>query len=143
MNRKRGTDYTNIIKSTFVHEFGHALGIGDAYNAWYRDEPKFLGIRYPNIETILTGQPIDGKSGYWAPEEYIELESGNKWKVKVPDNDIMMLGGDTVTSNNIRMVLEAYRQNTPILFPGNSKLRDTRHIEPIRYYEKFKKYMNN
>jgi hypothetical protein len=55
----------------------------------------------------------------------------------------MMIRGDTVTSNNIRMVLEAYRQNTPIFFPGSSKLKATRGIEPIRYYEKFKKYMNN
>jgi hypothetical protein len=141
-NRLQEQGYTNIIKSTFVHEFGHALGIGDAYNAWYRDEPKFLGIRYPNIETILTGQPIDGKSGYWAPKEYIEQESGKGFLVYVPDNDIMMIRGDTVTSNNIRMVLEAYRQNTPIFFPGSSRRFEMRDKEPVVYYQKYKKAEN-
>jgi hypothetical protein len=53
-----------------------------------------------------------------------------------------MIRGDTVTSNNIRMVLEAYRQNTPIFFPGSSRRFEMRDKEPVVYYQKYKKAEN-
>lgn len=120
------TGYSNHIKSTFAHEFGHAMGVGDAYNAWYRTH-----------EAKVPRRPVDGKTGYWAPVEYIEQESGNKWTVQVPDDDIMLGRGTNhvnhVTPNNIRMVLEAYRKNRPVFYPGSSKLFANRGTDPIIY----------
>jgi len=49
--------YSNHIKSTFAHEFGHAMGIGDAYNAWYR-----------TTKTMVPRRPVDGKRGIGHPQ---------------------------------------------------------------------------
>lgn len=114
-----GFDY---LLATCVHEFGHALGLGDAYNAGYRGGSSAIEV-----------------DGYWAPETYTEKESGYKETVTVPDNDIMIEYGDwdkmIVTDNDIRMMLEAYRRAKPSFFPQSSKNFNDRKKNNIYYYK--------
>ena len=102
------TPYKLMDKSRFeglaAHEFGHALGLGDAYNAGYR------GGKFPWI--------LDG---YYAPKNYeVKDKSGNIFPVNVPNNDIMIFN-DKVSDNDIRMVLEAYETGIQQFFPRGSK----------------------
>ena len=66
------------------------------------------------------------------------IKSGNNSLVYVPDDDIMLGRGtnnvNNVTSNNIRMVLEAYRKNRPVFYPGSSKRFVDRRTGPVVYY---------
>lgn len=87
-----------------AHEFGHALGLGDAYNAGYR------GGSFP--------WTLDG---CFAPKSYrISDKSGNAYTVSVPDNDMMIYGGK-VSDNDMRMVLEAFETDIQQFFPLGSK----------------------
>lgn len=84
-------DYTTRDKSSFqelaAHEFGHALGLGDAYG-----EPGYRN-----------SAPLS----YKLPDNTI---------VKVPNNDIMR-SGDEIYDNDIRIVLEAFMTNEVQNFP--------------------------
>lgn len=97
----------NWFEQTVAHEFGHSLGLGDAYNAGYRG-----------------GRWAGSLDGYYAPYSYKVEDDCGKWKyVVVPDNDIMLEGEshNFVSSNDIRMVLNAYRTGKLQLFPWGSK----------------------
>lgn len=97
----------NWFEQTTAHEFGHALGLGDAYNAGYRG-----------------GSWAGSVDGYYAPYSYqVEDDYGNLSYVYVPDNDIM-LEGEThnyVSCNDVRMVLDAYKTGKLQFFPWGSK----------------------
>lgn len=100
--------YKLISKSSFeglvAHEFGHALGLGDAYNAGYR------GGKFP--------WTLDG---FYAPGNYeVSNESGKTFSVSVPEDDIMIHNGK-VSDNDMRMVLEAYATGVQQLFPRGSR----------------------
>jgi len=97
----------NWFKQTAAHEFGHALGLGDAYNAGYRG-----------------GSWLGSVDGYYAPYKYSVNDSyGSNYDVYVPNNDIMLEGASQnyVYSNDIRMVLDAYRTGEVQLYPWGSK----------------------
>ena len=97
----------NWFEQTVAHEFGHSLGLGDAYNAGYRG-----------------GSWAGSLDGYYAPYSYKAEDDYGKWNyVLVPDNDIMLEGEshNFVSSNDIRMVLNAYRTGKLQLFPWGSK----------------------
>lgn len=107
-NFQSSTPYNLISKSNFeglvAHEFGHALGLGDAYNAGYR------GGRFP--------WTLDG---FYAPENYeVKDKSGKTYSVHV-SKDNMMISNKKVSDNDIRMVLEAYETGIQQLFPFGSK----------------------
>lgn len=100
-------------EQTVAHEFGHALGLGDAYNAGYRG-----------------GKWAGSLDGYYAPYSYqVEDDYGNESYVYVPDNDIMLQGEshNYVSDNDVRMVLEAHRTGKLQLFPWGSKCFRDRH----------------
>lgn len=99
--------YELMDKSSFeglvAHEFGHALGLGDAYNAGYR------GGRFPWTY-----------DGCYAPANYeVSDESGKTFTVTVPNDDIMIYNG-RVSDNDMRMVLKAYETGVQQLFPRGS-----------------------
>jgi hypothetical protein len=97
----------NWFKQTAAHEFGHALGLGDAYNAGYRG-----------------GSWVGSVDGYYAPYKYsVNDDYGSNYDVYVPNNDIMLEGAaqNYVYSNDIRMVIEAYRTGEVQLYPWGSK----------------------
>lgn len=103
----------NWFEQTVAHEFGHALGLGDAYNAGYRG-----------------GKWAGSTDGYYAPYSYqVEDDYGNESYVYVPDNDIMLQGEshNYVSDNDVRMVLEAHRTGKLQLFPWGSKCFRDRH----------------
>ncbi|MDD4189405.1 MAG: hypothetical protein PHX37_04900 [Eubacteriales bacterium] len=105
----------NWFEQTAAHEFGHALGLGDAYNAGYRG-----------------GRWVGSLDGYYAPYCYqVEDENGNRNCVYVPDNDIMLQGEahNHVSDNDIRMVLNAYKTGKVQLFPrGCKNIKDRRKV---------------
>lgn len=105
--------YRPISRSSFAqlaaHEFGHALGLGDAYNAGYRG-----GSRPWSLD------------GCFAPRTYtIKDNKGDSVTVTVPDNDMMIYNGK-VSDNDMRMVLEAYETGKQQFFPWGSKEWDSR-----------------
>jgi hypothetical protein len=107
-NFQGSNPYKLIGKSSFeglaAHEFGHALGLGDAYNAGYR------GGKLP--------WTLDG---FYAPKSYaVRDKSGKIFSVSVPDNDMMLYNGN-VSDNDMRMVLEAYETGVQQFFPRGSK----------------------
>lgn len=94
---------------TFAHEFGHCLGLGDAYNAGNRG-----------------GTSVFHQDGFYAPSTYEVIDPyGNPIFVRVPNGDIM-LDNQFVTDNDIRMVLEAYRTGEIQTFPYSSKIKKNR-----------------
>ena len=107
-NFQGSNPYKLIGKSSFeglvAHEFGHALGLGDAYNAGYR------GGKFP--------WTLDG---FYAPRKYeVNGGAGERHTVAVPDDDIMLCNG-RVSDNDMRMVLEAYATGVQQFFPRRSK----------------------
>ena len=88
-----------------AHEFGHVLGIGDAYNTWYR------GGTFPN------------QDGYYAPEDSIVYYNDERYEVWTPDDD-MMITNQKVSANDIRMVWDPWRMGKPQFFPWGSKVRE-------------------
>ncbi len=123
INMYEGNDFIARywFETTAAHEFGHVLGLGDAYNAGYR------GGSWPWT-----------MDGYFAPFEYYEEESGTKTLVQVPDGDIMLErgfnGNDHVTDNNIRMAWEAHRRGKPVFYPWGSKDFSARRDNKIVHY---------
>lgn len=108
-NFQGSAPYKLISKSSFeglvCHEFGHALGLGDAYNAGYR------GGRFP--------WTLDG---FYAPGNYeVRDRSGKTYSVSVPNDDIMIYN-KKVSDNDIRMALEAYETGIQQFFPFGSKI---------------------
>ena len=96
-NRYKNNVYTiDDYKQMAAHEFGHVLGIGDAYNAWYRD-------------------------GYYAPRFDTVYYNGKSYPIKVDDNDMMLLN-QRVSDNDIRMVWDAWRTGEPQFFELGSKI---------------------
>lgn len=106
-NRFKNYQYpAHEYKQMVAHEFGHILGLGDAYSAWYR---YFI----------------------YAPRNYDVKYNGVRYPVDVPNDDIMLAQyfySPIVTSNNIRMVWEAWRTGRPQFFPiiGGSTNLNTR-----------------
>jgi hypothetical protein len=93
----------SCFEGTVAHEFGHALGLGDAYNAGYR------GGKYPWAF-----------GGLFAPASYeVTDKAGKTFTVTVPNND-MMLNHGIVSDNDMRMVLKAYETGTQQFFPKSS-----------------------
>jgi hypothetical protein len=84
-----------------AHEFGHVLGIGDAYNAWYR------GGTFPN------------QDGYYASKYSVVYYNGKPYHVETPDED-MMITNQKVSANDIRMVWDAWRTGKPQFFEWGS-----------------------
>ena len=106
-------DYNETSSSfadTAAHEFGHKLGLGDAYNAGYRG-----------------GTAPWKYDGYYAPKSYdVQDDTGTVYKVSVPDDDMMLCDSRynlRVTDNNVRMMLEAWEQNKLQEFPWGTKIR--------------------
>ena len=107
-NFQGNNPYKLIDKSSFeglvAHEFGHALGLGDAYNAGYR------GGKFP--------WSLDG---LYAPGNYeVRDKTGKAFSVSVPNDDMMIYNGK-VSDNDMRMVLEAYATGVQQLFPCGSR----------------------
>ena len=107
-NFQGSNPYKLMSKSSFeslvAHEFGHALGLGDAYNAGYR------GGRFP--------WTLDG---FYAPSNYeVKDKTGKTFSVSVPNDDMMIYNGN-VSDNDMRMVLEAYSTGVQQFFPRGSK----------------------
>ncbi|NLP14225.1 MAG: hypothetical protein GX383_07120, partial [Clostridium sp.] len=103
-----------------AHEFGHVLGIGDAYNAGYRG----------GSSVIAEG------TGFYAPQNYtVEDRYGNKYRVKVPDDD-MMICNKKVSSTDIMMVLDAWTQGRIQYFPWGTKNKKERENAGIVRWNK-------
>jgi len=104
---------------TAAHEFGHVLGLGDAYNAGYRG-----------------GSSMAIQDGFYAPRYYtVEDRYGKPYTVEVPNDDIM-IGGKNVTSNDVRMVLDAWTQGEVQYFPWGTKDPNQRFNAGIYYWTK-------
>jgi hypothetical protein len=90
-----------------AHEFGHVIGIGDAYNAWYR------------------GGTFLNQDGYYAPKDSVVYYNDERYEVWTPDDD-MMITNQNVSANDIRMVLDAWRTGKPQFFEWGSRDWDSR-----------------